>query len=106
MLHARHRVAPLALTVCLGALARNAVATIRHHAPARRLVARGERVTGVVTDDGIVGADTVLLAAGPWSPAIARPIGVSLPIAAARGWLPHAPPPRPLLPPPTPSGGR
>ena len=92
-----HRVDPLALTVCLGALARGAGATIRHHAPARRLVAQGDRVTGVVTDDGVVGADTVVLAAGPWSPAIARPLGVSLPIAAARGWLVQAAPERPLF---------
>lgn len=97
LLHEGHRVDPLALTVCLGALARNAGATIRHHAPARRLVARGDSVTGVVTDDGIVGADTVVLAAGPWSPAIARPLGVSLPIASARGWLVHAAPERPLF---------
>jgi len=97
LLYEGHRVDPLALTVCLGALARNAGAAIRHHAPARRLVTRGDRVTGVVTDDGIVGADTVLLAAGPWSPAIARPLGVSLPIASARGWLVHAAPERPLF---------
>jgi glycine/D-amino acid oxidase-like deaminating enzyme len=92
-----HRVDPLALTVCLGALARNAGATIRHHSPGRRLDVRGDRVTGVVTDDGIVAADTVVLAAGPWSPAIARPLGVSLPIASARGWLVHAAPERPLF---------
>jgi sarcosine oxidase subunit beta len=97
LLHEGHRVDPLALTICLGALARDAGATIRHHAPARRLVARGDRVTGVVTDDGIVAADTVVLAAGPWSPAIARPLGVSLPIASARGWLVHAAPERPLF---------
>ena len=97
LLHEGHRVDPLALTVCLGALARNAGATIRHHSPARRLVVRGDRVTGVVTDDGIVAADTVVLAAGPWSPAIARPLGVSLPIASARGWLVHAAPERPLF---------
>ena len=71
---------------------------IRHHAPARRLVAKGDRVTGVVTDDGVLGADAVVLAAGPWSPALARPLGVSLPIASARGWLVHAAPERrPLL---------
>ena len=97
LLHEGHRVDPLALTVCLGALARNAGATIRHHAPARRLVARGDRVTGVVTDDGVLGADSVVLAAGPWSPAVARPLGVSLPVASARGWLVHAAPERPLF---------
>jgi glycine/D-amino acid oxidase-like deaminating enzyme len=97
LLREGHRVDPLALTVCLGALAREAGATIRHHCPARRLVGRGDRVTGVVTDDGLLGADTVVLAAGPWSPAVARPLGVSLPIASARGWLVHAAPERPLF---------
>ena len=97
LLHEGHRVDPLALTVCLGTLAREAGATIRHHCPARRLVGRGDHVTGVVTDDGVLGADAVVLAAGPWSSAIARPLGVSLPIASARGWLVHAAPERPLF---------
>ena len=97
LLHEGHRVDPLALTVCLGALARASGATIRHHSPARRLVERGERVTGVVTDDGVLEADAVVLAAGPWSPALARPIGVALPIVSARGWLVHAAPDRPLF---------
>ncbi|RPJ13163.1 MAG: FAD-dependent oxidoreductase, partial [Actinobacteria bacterium] len=97
LLHEGHRVDPLALTVCLGALARASGATIRHHSPARRLVERGERVTGVVTDDGVLEADAVVLAAGPWSPALARPIGVALPIVSARGWLVHAAPGRPLF---------
>ena len=97
LLHEGHRVDPLALTVCLGALARDAGATIRHHTPARRLLALGDRVSGVVTDDGAIGADVVVLAAGPWSPAIARPLGVALPVVSARGWLVHAAPERPLL---------
>jgi glycine/D-amino acid oxidase-like deaminating enzyme len=97
LMHEGHRVDPLALTVCFGALARDAGGTILHHTPVRRLVQRGERIGGVVTDDGVVDADAVILAAGPWSPAIARPIGVSLPIASARGWLVHAMPERPLF---------
>ncbi len=97
LLHEGHRVDPLALTVCFGALARAAGATIRHHLPARRLVERGERVVGAVTDDGILEADTVVLAAGPWSPALARPVGVSLDVTPARGWLVHAAPRRPLF---------
>ena len=97
LLHEGHRVDPLALTVCLGALARGAGASILHHTPARRLLERGERIAGVVTDDAVLEADVVVLAAGPWSPAIARPAGVSLPIASARGWLVHAMPQRPPL---------
>ncbi len=97
LLHEGHRVDPLALTVCYGALARKAGATIRHHAPARRLIERGERVTGVTTDDGVIEADVVVLAAGPWSSALARSLGIRLPVAAARGWLVHAAPDRPLF---------
>src|SRR5262245_15153900 len=97
LMHEGHRVDPLALTVCFGALARDAGATILHHTPARRFIERGDRVAGVVTDDAVLEADAVVLAAGPWSPAIARPIGVSLPIASARGWLVHALPERPLF---------
>ncbi len=92
-----HRVDPLALTVCFGALARNAGATVRHHTPARRLVVRGDRITGVVTDDGVLEADVVVLAAGPWSSALVRPLGIRLPVVSARGWLVHAAPERPLL---------
>ncbi|MCI0635076.1 MAG: FAD-binding oxidoreductase [Actinobacteria bacterium] len=92
-----HRTDPLALTVCLGVLARHEGATIRHHLPARRLVATNGRVTGVATDDGLVEGDVVVLAAGPWSAALARPLGISLPTAAARGWLVHADPGRPLF---------
>lgn len=92
-----HRVDPAALTVCLAHLARQRGATIRHHLPARSLISNGTRVTGVVTDDGFVGADTVVLAAGPWSNAFVRPIGISLPVAGARGWLVHLAPSRPLV---------
>jgi glycine/D-amino acid oxidase-like deaminating enzyme len=92
-----HRVDPLALTVCFGALARAEGATVRHHLPARRLIERVGRIAGVATDDGVIEADCVVLAAGPWSPAIARPLGIRVPVAAARGWLVHAAPDRPLF---------
>jgi D-hydroxyproline dehydrogenase subunit beta len=97
LLHEGHRVDPLALTVCYGALARSTGATIRHHAPARRLIDRRDRVAGVTTDDGVLEADAVVLAAGPWSSALARPLGIRLPVASARGWLVHAAPERPLF---------
>jgi sarcosine oxidase subunit beta len=92
-----HRVDPGALTVALADGARARGAQIRHHLPARRLIRDGDRVTGVMTDDGPVHADTTILAAGPWSAAILRPLGLSLPISGARGWLVHAAPGRPLV---------
>ncbi len=78
---------PLGATLAWAAAARRAGAAVRTHAAARRLVAAHGRVTGVLTDDGEVSAGAVLLAAGPWSRALALPAGVHLPVGGARGWL-------------------
>lgn len=91
------RVDPSALTVALAAHARLRGATVRHHAPVRRLLTRGGRVTGVVTDDAVVEADTVILAAGPWSATLLRPLGIHVPVVGVRGWLVHlSTPPVPI----------
>jgi D-hydroxyproline dehydrogenase subunit beta len=82
-----HRLAPGALTVALGLLATSRGAVVRHHLPARALLTVGSKVTGVVTDDGPIPADEVVVAAGPWSPSLLDPIGWPLPISGARGWL-------------------
>jgi glycine/D-amino acid oxidase-like deaminating enzyme len=97
LFHEGRRVDPGALTLALAELARRAGASIRHHLPGRRLLSRGETVTGVVTDEGIVGCDTVVLAAGPWSTGLLRPLGIHIPVTGARGWLIQLAPPRPLL---------
>jgi glycine/D-amino acid oxidase-like deaminating enzyme len=97
LLHEGHRVDPGALTVALAAGARDVGATIRHHTPVRRLIGSGDRVTGAMTDDGPVQADLTLLAAGPWSAALVRPLGITLPISGARGWLVQAAPGQPLV---------
>src|SRR5438093_11697191 len=59
------RLDPRALTVGLGLLAREAGAAIHHHAPVRSLRSDGDRVVGVVTDDGVMDADVVVVAAAP-----------------------------------------
>jgi len=82
-----HRLAPAALTVGLALMAASRGAVVRHHLPARAPIAVGSRVTGVVTDEGPVPADEVVVAAGPWSPWLLEPIGWPLPITSARGWL-------------------
>jgi sarcosine oxidase subunit beta len=94
LLHEGHRVDPAALTVCLASDAREHGATIRHHAPARWLLADGGRVTGVMTDDGPIHAGVTLVAAGPWSGELVRPLGIPLAIAGARGWLVRVAPER------------
>ena len=45
----------------------------------------GERVTGVQTPAGVCRGDTVVLAAGVWSPDLARGVGLELPVAPVKG---------------------
>ena len=82
-----HRLDPAALTVALALAAKAASADIRHHVRVRAFVHDGDAIRGVVTDDGPVHADTVIVAAGPWSTALLDPIGVRLPVTGARGWI-------------------
>jgi len=81
------RLDPRALTVGLALGAADAGASVRHHLPARGLSVQGDRVTGVVTDEGVLEAEIVVMAAGPWSRALLDPLGVRLPLTAARGWI-------------------
>jgi D-hydroxyproline dehydrogenase subunit beta len=83
------RLDPAALTVALAAVARDRGAEVRTHLTVRGLLASGERVVGAMTDQGPIHADTVVVAAGPWTAALLRPLGIHLPIAAVRGWLVH-----------------
>lgn len=53
---------------------------IREGATVRELVRDGDRVTGVRTDEGVVGADRVLLTTGCWTAPLAATAGVSVPI--------------------------
>ena len=97
LVHAGHRLDPAALTVALALLAASRGATIRHHLSVRALRTDGDRVTGVVTDEGAIDADEVVVAAGPWSPALLDPIGVRLPVTGVRGWLVRVHPSEPLV---------
>lgn len=95
--HHGHRLAPAALTVALALMATEQGATVRHHLPARALLTDEEQVTGVVTDEGRMEADEVVVAAGHWSSSLLDPIGARLPITGARGWLVRLDPPPGLL---------
>jgi glycine/D-amino acid oxidase-like deaminating enzyme len=97
LLHEGSRVDPGTLTVCLAHLARRDGVVVRHHTPVRRILERSGRVVGVATDDEVLEADVVVLAAGPWSGALVRPLGIDLPVFGARGWLVHTSPPRALV---------
>jgi D-amino-acid dehydrogenase len=63
----------------------------------------GDRITGIETTRGALAADTVVLAAGAWSPDIGRALGLRVPIQAAKGYSltyrrPARGPAIPLLP--------
>jgi D-hydroxyproline dehydrogenase subunit beta len=81
------RIDPGALTVALALAARSNGADVRTHVTARDVVEDGSRVTGVVTDGGVLHADVVVLAAGPWSTPLARKRRIVLPVTGARGWI-------------------
>jgi glycine oxidase len=49
------------------------------------LASTGKQVTGVMTPAGLVHADTVVLAAGVWSPDLARSAGLELPVVPVKG---------------------
>ena len=81
------RLDPRSLTIGLALCAADAGARIEHHQPVRALALDGDRVTGVVTDEGLLRADVVIVSAGPWSGGLLDPVGVRMPLTAARGWI-------------------
>lgn len=97
LLHDGRRLDPAALTVSFGLLARDAGARVATGVPVRSLVTKGDRVTGVLTDDGPASAGTVVVAAGPWSAPLLRRAGVRLPVTGARGWLVSLDPAAPVV---------
>jgi glycine/D-amino acid oxidase-like deaminating enzyme len=82
-----YRLDPRALTMAMVLNARAAGAEVRTHVDVKQILVREGRTTGVICDEGIVSAGTVVLAGGPWSPKLARSAGVDLPMSGARGWL-------------------
>ena len=91
------RLDPAALTVALGLAAGRHGADVGRNITARALVHDQDRVRGVITDEGPIPADAVVLAAGPWTGSLLRPVGIDLPVTGGRGWLVHVSPNRPVL---------
>jgi sarcosine oxidase subunit beta len=68
-------------TQAFAAAAARAGAEVRTGVTVHGLAIEGGRVTGVLTDDGPIGADVTILAAGAWSKTLAATAGIDLPIA-------------------------
>lgn len=60
--------------------------TFRHGVSIERLVMEGGRVASVVTSEGVVTADAFVLALGSYSPQIAAPLGIRLPVYPVKGY--------------------
>jgi glycine/D-amino acid oxidase-like deaminating enzyme len=72
-----------AATHAFAEAARRAGATIETGLNVSRLVVRAGRVEGVLTDAGILAADAVVVAAGPWLPDLIEGVALS----TGRGWV-------------------
>ena len=81
------RVQPGNLTASFALAAKEQGAEIRRHLAVREIALEGGRVRGVLTDEGEIVAEHVVVAAGPWSTSLLRSVGFDLPVMAARGWL-------------------
>ena len=75
---------PAGAAASMLAAARRAGASVRPSSSAAGILVSGDRVVGVRTAEGDIGADAVVLAAGAWSGQLAAGIGVDLPI---RSWV-------------------
>ena len=74
----------------------------RQRTPVRELIRAGDRITGVLLDDGLVSAGSVINAAGPWARSLAESAGLDLPLRAVREqdavWQVHRDRPLPTTP--------
>jgi D-hydroxyproline dehydrogenase subunit beta len=85
--HDARRIDPGAAVVALAAEARAAGASIRSGVGVRELLRHGDRVTGVLSDEGRIDTGTVVVAAGPWSWRVCRSTEFDVPVRGVRGWL-------------------
>jgi D-amino-acid dehydrogenase len=73
-------------TAALAELARQNGAEFRYNTLIRRLSREGDRLVGVETDAGLITADAYVLALGSYSPLLAAPLGLRLPVYPVKGY--------------------
>lgn len=81
------QVQPAIATEALLTSARRHGASVRQGVDVLGPVPRADRLAGVVTSDGEIHADHVVVAAGPWSGEVGRRLGVELPVRPRRGTI-------------------
>lgn len=76
---------PQATTLAFAEAARKLGAQVYQEVQVGKIIEQGGRVSGVLTDrHGEISAPVVVVCAGPWTPELVRPFGVSLPIVCDR----------------------
>jgi glycine/D-amino acid oxidase-like deaminating enzyme len=75
---------PVQTTEAFAFAFQNKGGAIRFKTPVRSLIRKGDRVSGVMLDDGPVHADIVVNAAGPWTKMLAATIGLEMDLRAVR----------------------
>ena len=75
---------PYLCTTAIATRARERGVIIRQETEVRGFVRDGDRVTGVVTEEGTVEARAVVIAAGAWSGVVGRLAGVDIPVVPHR----------------------
>lgn len=93
---------PVATTVSLMRRARDLGVHVLEDKGVLEILTAGGRISGIRTAEGTLGADVVVVTAGPWSRDLVRPLGVDLPVRASRHQLgllgvPGPPRSRPIL---------
>jgi glycine/D-amino acid oxidase-like deaminating enzyme len=85
--------------MALAIAARRGGARLRQHSGVTAIETAGDKVTGVRLVDGDrIGVAHVVLAAGPWSPALTSPLGLDVPVRAQRAQILLVDPGQPLGP--------
>jgi glycine oxidase len=82
-----HQVSAGRLTQAFAQAAARRGAVLRQDTTVTDLLTNGQRITGVRTSSGEVSGGQVVLAAGPWTGAFARRLGVPLPVRPVRGQM-------------------
>ena len=73
-------------TQSLAEMAKGLGVVFKQNTTIERIVTSGDKVTGVVTSEGELKADSFVLALGSYSPKLARELGIKIPVYPVKGY--------------------
>jgi len=90
---------PIYTTLGYAFAAKRAGAVIKEHTTVEEILTINNRVDGVRTNSGVIKANTVMVAAGSWSPQLGQKLGLEIPITPCRNQIMVTEPLPPLVKP-------